>query len=72
VWAATQAASAAAERWGGFVKQFTGQVRGLGADLSKAAADYQSSDEAAATRVNTAGIPAGHPGMGRAYGFGPL
>ncbi len=71
VWATAQAASAAAERWGGFVKQLAGQVRGLGADLSKAAADYQASDDAAASMVNTAGIPAGHPALGRAYGYGP-
>jgi hypothetical protein len=70
VWATTQAASAAAERWGGFVKQLAGQVRGLGTDLSKAAADYQSTDQAAASRVNTAGIPAGHPALGRADGYG--
>jgi hypothetical protein len=71
VWATTQAAAAAAERWGGFAKQLAGQVRGLGADLSRAAADYQASDDAAAARVNTAGIPAGHPALGRAYGYGP-
>jgi hypothetical protein len=71
VWATTQAVSAAAERWGGFVQQLAGQVRGLGVDLSRAAADYQASDDAAASRVNTAGIPAGHPALGRAYGYGP-
>ncbi len=71
VWASTHAAAAGAERWGGFVKQLAGQVRGLGADLTKAAADYQASDEAAASRVTTAGIPAGHPAMGRAYGYDP-
>jgi hypothetical protein len=70
-WAGAEAAATAADRWGAFLRQVAGQVRALGADLTRSAADHRAADDAAARRISAAGIPAGHPAAGRAHGYGP-
>lgn len=68
-WSTGSALGSATTAWTAFARQLAGQVQGIGADLSTAARDYEASDTASAAR--TGSIPAGHPAIGRAHGYGP-
>jgi hypothetical protein len=68
-WGSTGAVTNASQAWQAFLRQLSGQVRDLGAALNSAARDLDAADAASAER--TAGIPEGHPALGRAHGFAP-
>jgi hypothetical protein len=66
-WSSTAAISNAANAWGAFLRQLTGQVNTLGADLTRTAGEFEAADLRAAERNGD--IPAGHPALGRAHGY---
>lgn len=66
-WASGAALPGTAKAWGAFMRTLAGQVRDYGMQLTKAAKEYEATDQAAAGRVTTAGngVPADHVARGR-------
>jgi hypothetical protein len=63
-WASGEALPHTAETWAAFMKCLAAQVNTFGADLVVTAKAYDTADANAASRVTSAGIPAGHPANG--------
>lgn len=65
-WATGTALATGSDAWVTFMKALSAEVQSFGADLTRSASDYQSTDDGAAARLRTSG--AGHPAWNNVYG----
>jgi hypothetical protein len=68
-WAAGPPLAARADGWSTYLQDLSQRIRDCGANMVRAAVDYQSTDQHSAESL-TAGIPPSHPAYGWHQGYG--